>query len=127
MCMCVCLSSTWASECVFICMYCSCVSSPERRKIIPVLLPPALGSFSQHDAIYRTQLWGGLLAGPTTLGQTGIEEAIPAQHILTPTLAKPLSWFTRDAEARQNHSRAETIRPGLAQEGRMPENRGGAT
>lgn len=101
---------------------------------VPVcLIPPPQSLVSspplwpQHDAIYRTQLRGGLLAGPTTLGQTGIEEAIPAQLILTPTPASLSYRFISDAETRPSHSAAETPRTGLARGGRIPEDRGGAT
>lgn len=96
-CTCVCLIST---ENVSVCAVPVCPalrggrshSSPPSQPLVP--FPPL---WAGYDTIHRTQLWGGLLAGPTTLGQTGIEEAIQAQHILTPT---PTSLFHRDAEAR---------------------------
>lgn len=74
-------SLTCASECVHICVCCPCVPSPKRRKIsfwfpLPQLPVPVLPLWPQNDAIYRTQLQGGLLPGPTIPGQTGMEEAI---------------------------------------------------
>lgn len=82
---------------------------------LPQPLVPSLPLWPQHDGIYRTPFQGGLLAGPITPGQTGIEEAVTAQHILTPTPTSRFHSVTRDAETRQGHSRRQIFGPGFAQ------------
>lgn len=55
----VCLISLGASECVHVCIFCTCVSSLGKKKIsiqltLPQLLVPSLPLWPQHDNIYRT-------------------------------------------------------------------------